>query len=174
MGCRTPPAAAMASSKRSPLGVSGRRMLVATSPTTVALDVALRSTRTNTCGWFALRARRASMVFSICCGVKPTTLMAPAKGTLTTPLSFTICSGKVVCRVEVKPARASTTLAPNSAAGGASQTAISSASPAPTVYFGGFFVAKDSAKKSFFCAAANWRTTVLSILTNNIGLSILS
>ncbi len=132
-GWRTPPAAAKASSKRSPLGVKGMRKLAATSPTTVTLELALRITLTSTCGKLALALSALVMVTSISWGDWPAALTAPTNGTLMVPVLLTICSGRVVMRAPEAPDRGSTVAEPNRLAGGASQIAISSTSPAPTL-----------------------------------------
>ncbi len=70
---------------------------------------------------------------SISVGVRPTAFTAPMNGTITWPSALIICSGGEVPRaVELEDVRrGSPPVMPNSAAGGASQIAISSTSPAP-------------------------------------------
>ena len=134
-GKRTPPAAASASSSRSARGPSGTRTLLPTSPTTVTLDETLRSMRTSTCGWLALPFRRRAISCSISTLVRPSTVIAPANGTLIVPSRLTTCSGRLTAR-EVLSAAPLLPLVgvpePNSVAGGASQMLTSIMSPVPT------------------------------------------
>src|SRR3990172_1175883 len=150
------------------------RRLAVTSPTTVTLEVALWIIRTSTWGWLALPARRWTRSDSICSGFLPSTCTDPANGMLITPSVFTICSGNVVASVDAVPVRGSSAMAPNSAAGGASQTDTSKTSPGPTTYSGGAFEDSVSENDPRACASRTRRATESVTSMTRIGESTAS
>ena len=77
-GARTPPAWATTSRMRSPLGVSGTRAPLATSPPTVTVLLIGLLTLTRTCGWMALPSSARSISAWTDSVVRPITLTCPA------------------------------------------------------------------------------------------------
>ncbi|KAF5038056.1 hypothetical protein DSECCO2_558220 [anaerobic digester metagenome] len=154
-GCLTPPTSARASSRRSLLGVRGMSALLPTSPTSVTLDVLFLTTRTSTWGWLALPCRRLTMTDSISWVVRPLTGTRPAKGTVIMPSKLTIWPGRVTACEVMVPSMGLNSPAPNSMAGGVSQTEISMTSPGPTRCVSMPDCEKIASKRPSFLASAS-------------------
>src|SRR5271154_3791877 len=99
IGWREPPALASASSSRSRAAVSGTRVLVVTSPTTVTRAERFWITRTITSGWLALPVSRSLIVAEISGSVLPAAGTLPANGTAMSPFSSTGCIGNEVAGI---------------------------------------------------------------------------